>query len=140
MIVDPSNLVARPDIRFREACLRLERVVSFSLCADPFALSDPAQELIEDDWEALVELCPNLSPRDEDDDSTDEVVLDILQKGYMGIFLEVAQAKRVAVGAKKHKAHSWGLYTTRWFYADTFDAAILKAIEWGEAEWAKPVE
>jgi hypothetical protein len=104
-----------------DAELRLEKVVCLAL--QPYlALSDDATYMLED-VERLVRETGIAVEFDEDDDLEEEdwIFELLMARGFNGWFIEVAHAKS-----------GWGLYNSRWFYADTVDEALAKALAYTE--------
>lgn len=130
--------------KFTESSVRIERIVSFSTEPDLSVLSDAAVAVIEDVCQVISETglpdCSSGKIGDEDD--AEEVarwIVDDLKA--TGFFVQAAHPKYEpsAVGL----SGGFGLYNTRWFYADTVDAALNAALTWGkqrEAEAWKRVE
>jgi len=120
-----------PD-KFYDAEIRLEKVVSLAFCPDLEALSVDAEEMLGD-YEGLLRETGIAAPAIQDDDDLDnlpELARILLDYGFNGYFVHCSRPIFERRG--KHKHFSWGYYTSQWFYGDTLDQALERALVMAE--------
>ncbi len=118
-----------------DATARIEQIVCIAgAMGDGEEFSAPLQELLEEDDETLRQCFG------EQVDSLLELIADdvivecfkdwALHNNKLGFAVQFAAPifRRATTGSMG--SYSWGCYSTRWVYGDTFDAAVSAGLAW----------
>jgi hypothetical protein len=121
--------------RVTNSGIRVESIVSFPLAGEE-SPSDQAVDAVEDILDSsnvwlpaeMHKLAAKLERIRSDDDSSIEA---LLEAGFDGYWVNVAHPVLAENGVRRDYPN-FGLYNSRWFYADSIDQALEGALEWAE--------
>lgn len=125
-----------------EATARIEQILHIGAMATdgdcfPTALEDMLQEQTDDDLERLFPGIPAEVMADFDAGSDPTGLLEWLRySGLLG-FLVLFATPVMKHSPEGHSSYSWGMYGTRWVYADTLDDALQQGLAWVAERRAK---
>lgn len=118
-----------------DATARIEQIVCIAAAmGDGEEFSGPLQELLEEDDESLREcfgeqvdsLLELIA-----DDATVECFQDwALHNNKLGFAVQFATPVFRGATTESMRSYSWGCYSTRWVYGDTFDEAVSAGLAW----------
>lgn len=112
---------------FYDSSVRVEKVLHLgTMCMDD-AWPDIAQETFEDDadiWTALGMAEPELES--DDPEGWSETIRDARKLGFLIQFATPVPDRFYEGGF----SFSWGWYTTRWIYDESFESACEQAMKW----------
>jgi hypothetical protein len=121
--------------RVTNSGIRVEGIVSFPLAGEESPSDqavDAAEDIVDssDVWlpAGMHKLAAKLERIRSDNDSSVEA---LLEAGFDGYWVNVAHPVLAENGARRAYPN-FGLYNTRWFYADSIDQALEGALEWAE--------
>ena len=123
--------------KLSDATARLEQVICIAgALGDGMAMADPLRELLDEDDDTLTKcfgkmpdwLTEALGDRHEAADAFFQWATDT---AHLGFAIQIATPVMTPHG-KGSASYSWGYYSTRWVYADTFDSAVDAGIAWVE--------
>lgn len=116
-------------ILFTENTLRIESVIHIASMITDYAVSDVVRNAFEDDWDKLSALLGlnNVEPTSD----YEELLELLIDKNKMGFLIQVATPipDKFAEGSSSFTV-SWGMYTTQWFYTETFDDVFEQSVAW----------
>lgn len=116
---------------------RFEHVIYLAACLPSYDggnIPTPLELFMENNVETIAEAFPNGLPAhlvdcDDDDDDFSTLLIDWMIESSIGGFL-VNAATPVMDKKENSTAYSWGVYWTKWIYAETMDEAITRSAAW----------
>lgn len=120
--------------------IRPEKIIHLGTqCIDDCSWTDDAEEAFMNDFERVWEAI-GISPPEEEPDELWAIAEHLLHGKKNGFLIQFATPMPRNITKGGSYSFSWGAYTTHWVYADSFEIACEKAIEWKNEYIAKEFE
>jgi hypothetical protein len=114
---------------FFDNCIRPEAIIHLGTqCLDNNSWPDVAKDAFQDDFENVWEAI-GIDPPAEDVDDIEIIEEHLRHNKKYGFLVQFATPVPTDIKENCYSL-SWGYYTTQWIYADTYESACEKAVQW----------
>ena len=114
-------------VRFDDATARIDRTIMLAGAIGDNAMAEDAEEFFRDEDFETIEGCfgplPSWVKEGIEADDIEAVIEWLFREEKLGFLIKVATPIMEVTGENSFR-YSWGRYTYKWVYGDTFNAAV----------------